>query len=281
MTAPARGGNQSEDDNGKARQRGDKRADKRADKRSDRRTDRSAEPKGSTRTNRRVRVRSTSAERAYERKRERGRRSSEEGRPTGGEKRSKGGGSGAGPHEPSARDVLLGSGALRSGKDALRGLTNRIATSRAPFVGTVVVVLVTGIVATLWLSIAAVGNSYRIQESKQRVQALSERKEDLLRSVSRMSSISEIRRRAAEMNMVPVSEVARLVPQPDGSVRVVGDPQPAEAPKPPPKRGGGAPDRSGGGADGGGDSPNGGTRRQPDASPEDSGQSSSDEPSVG
>ncbi|SDP44793.1 hypothetical protein SAMN04487905_104150 [Actinopolyspora xinjiangensis] len=259
MTASATGSDRSEN-SGRKRQRADGRPQAGAN----------------TRTNRRVR--SSSGERAYERKRERGRRSSE-GAPSSGEaKRSKGRGVDARSREPSAREVLLGSGALRSGREAFRALTNTIATSRVPFVGTVVVVLVTGIVATLWLSIAAVGNSYRMQESKQRVQALSERKEDLLRSVSRMSSIPEIRRRAVEMNMVPVSEVARLVPQPDGSVRVVGEPRPAEAP--PDERDTGPPEGENGG--------NGQEQRSNQPPPEHGSESSADpdrpesnEPSVG
>ncbi|ASU78221.1 hypothetical protein CDG81_07820 [Actinopolyspora erythraea] len=259
MTASAPGSDQSEN-SGRKRQRADRRPQSRAN----------------IRTNRRVR--SSSGERAYERKHERGRRSSEAAPSSGEAKRPKGRGVDRGSREPSAREVLLGSGALRSGREAFRALTNTIATSRVPFVGTVVVVLVTGIVATLWLSIAAVGNSYRMQESKQRVQTLSERKEDLLRSVSRMSSISEIRRRAVEMDMVPVSEVARLVKRPDGSVRVVGEPQPAEAP--PDERGTAVPE--------GEDGREGQERRSNQRAPErgsdssaDPDQPASNEPSVG
>ncbi|SFD77995.1 hypothetical protein SAMN04487819_103104 [Actinopolyspora alba] len=264
MTAAARGGDQSGGNDRGRRQRTENRNDS----------------KGSARANRRTHVRSSSGERAYERKQERGRRSSERAPSTGKQRRSAASGGATGSHEPSAREVLLGSGLLRSGRNALSSLSERIATSRVPFVGTVVVVLVTGIVATLWLSIAAVGNSYHMQESKQRVQALSERKEDLLRSVSRMSSISEIRRRAELMNMVPVSEVAHLVRQPDGSVRVVGEPRPAEEPESAPQGENSAPEgdeEQTGDGDSSGQSPPQRREESPDASE----QSSSNEASVG
>ncbi|MGJ7906118.1 hypothetical protein ACOQFL_06520 [Actinopolyspora sp. H202] len=263
MTAAARGGDQS-GGNGRGRRP---------------RTDNRTDSKGTIRANRRVHVRSSSGERAYERKQERGRRSSERNPSAGKQRRSTASGGATESHEPSAREVLLGSGLLRSGRESLVSLTERLATSRVPFVGTVVIVLVTGIVATLWLSIAAVGNSYHMQESKQRVQALSERKEDLLRSVSRMSSISEIRRRAERMNMVPVSEVAHLVRRPDGSIEVVGDPRPAEAPES--TQQGESGDSNGDGEDAGGGDSSG--QSQPQRQEESSGGSeqSSNEASVG
>ncbi|NYH78018.1 hypothetical protein FHR84_001340 [Actinopolyspora biskrensis] len=213
MTAPTRGGNEGERKSGRQRQR--------------------TEQRGNNRTNRRGRVRSATAERAYERKRERGKqpepRQSDErdserrGRRHGENRREK----------ESSRPGLSGSGILHSGAGAFYRLLSKVATSRAAFVGTAMVVLAAGIVTTLWLSIAAVSNSYRIQDSKERVQALTERKEDLMRSVSKMGSISEIQQRVEEMNMVPAPDPAHLVVAPDGSVRVVGEPSAAPMPDPP------------------------------------------------
>ncbi|WP_017974146.1 hypothetical protein [Actinopolyspora halophila] len=213
MTAPARGGNEGERKSGRQRQR--------------------TEQRGNSRTTRRGRVRSASAERAYERKRERGKptepRQADE-RDT--ERRGKHDGGNRGERGKS-RPELPGSGILHSGAGASYRLLSKVATSRAAFVGTAMVVLAAGIITTLWLSIAAVSNSYRIQDSKERVQALTERKEDLMRSVSKMGSISEIQQRVKEMNMVSAPDPAHLVVAPDGSVRVVGDPSAAPTPEPP------------------------------------------------
>ncbi|RRO16093.1 hypothetical protein EIL87_13565 [Saccharopolyspora rhizosphaerae] len=107
--------------------------------------------------------------------------------------------------------------------------------ARLPLVVVVMVVLATGLAATLWLSISAVSGSYRLQEGEARVNALNERKEQLQREVSSMGSTPEIQRRAEqELGMVKAPAPAHLVPQPDGSVVVVGEPEKATAPAPPP-----------------------------------------------
>ncbi|MBQ0924810.1 hypothetical protein [Saccharopolyspora endophytica] len=112
----------------------------------------------------------------------------------------------------------------------------RVSTlARLPLVVVVMVVLATGLASTLWLSISAVSGSYQLQEGESRVNALNERKEQLQRDVSTMGSTPEIQRRAEqELGMVKAPAPAHLVPQPDGSVVVVGEPEKATAPPPPP-----------------------------------------------
>ncbi|PRW64411.1 hypothetical protein [Actinopolyspora mortivallis] len=210
-TASARGGNRGERRRGRKRQRGEQRSEARVD--------------------RGGRVRSSSAERAYERKRERGEQAERHRANNSGGDVSTTTAKRATRAHDSGRSPSFGTGMVRPVREFAARVARRLAHSRAPFVGTVMVVLVSGVVATLWLSIAAVSNSYRIQDSKERVQALTERKEDLLRSVSRMSSISEVQRRVEEMNMVPAPEPAHLVVEPDGSVRLVGHPRAATAPE--------------------------------------------------
>ncbi|SFS33967.1 hypothetical protein [Saccharopolyspora flava] len=112
---------------------------------------------------------------------------------------------------------------------------DRVSTlARLPLVVVVMVVLATGLAATLWLSISAVSGSYRLQEGETRLNVLNERKEQLQRDVSTMGSTPEIQRRAEqELGMVKAPAPAHLVPQPDGSVVVVGEPEKAVAPPPP------------------------------------------------
>ncbi|MGI9004154.1 MAG: hypothetical protein ACR2GH_21320 [Pseudonocardia sp.] len=104
---------------------------------------------------------------------------------------------------------------------------------RAQFVLLVMVLLATGLVATLWLSTAAAADSYRLQDARAMARTLSERGERLHREVAVLGSAPELARRATELGMVPVQDPARLVVGPDGEVTVVGQPQPAAVPAPP------------------------------------------------
>ncbi len=115
-----------------------------------------------------------------------------------------------------------------------RQLPKKITQSNVPFVVTVMAVLTVGIAGTLWLSSSAVSNSYQLRQAQNRVNVLSERKEDLLRQVSVMNSAPALRKRAEELGLVMPEEAAHVVMHPDGSVSVVGDPQPAKAPPAPP-----------------------------------------------
>ncbi|MFR9730836.1 hypothetical protein ACL03H_16555 [Saccharopolyspora sp. MS10] len=114
-----------------------------------------------------------------------------------------------------------------------RQLQAKVATSRVPMVVAVMGLLAIGLVATLSLSIAAVGGSYRLQEVEQEVTALNEHREGLLREVSNLDSTPALQRKAIELGMVPPpGPPAHLVVQPDGSVRVIGEPEQASTPIP-------------------------------------------------
>ena len=104
---------------------------------------------------------------------------------------------------------------------------------RARFVLTVMVLLVAGLVATLWLSTAAAADSYRLQDARAQARTLSQQSERLHREVAAMAAAPELARRATELGMVQVQDPARLVVLPDGSVAVVGEPRAAVAPPPP------------------------------------------------
>jgi hypothetical protein len=105
-----------------------------------------------------------------------------------------------------------------------------VASGRASFVLTVMVLLGAGLVATLWLSTAATADSYRLQDARTAARELSERSERLHREVAALQSPPALAQRATQLGMVPAKNPARLVVAPDGGVRVVGEPVPAVAP---------------------------------------------------
>ncbi|GAA4829860.1 FtsB/FtsL family cell division protein [Saccharopolyspora rosea] len=168
----------------------------------------------------RQRTRSAAAERAYARREERRDRSQRDRRPrkqrTGVEERRP---------QPKAKR-----------RPARRQLQEKVTSSRAPLVVAGMALLATGLAATLWLSIATVSGSYRLQEGEARINALNEQREQLMREVSSLTSPPALQRRATtELGMVPGPPPAHLVPQPGGGVLVVGEPEKAKgAPAPPP-----------------------------------------------
>ena len=111
-------------------------------------------------------------------------------------------------------------------------LQSKVAASRVPFVVAAMGLLGAGLVSTLWLSIAAVSGSYELQQGESDINSLSEHKEQLMREVNGMDSTPALQRRASDLGMVPASEPARLVVNPDGSVTMVGEPKPAGRPAP-------------------------------------------------
>ncbi|WP_343945202.1 hypothetical protein, partial [Pseudonocardia zijingensis] len=104
---------------------------------------------------------------------------------------------------------------------------------RPQFVLLIMVLLVVGLVATLWLSTAAAADSYRLQDATAEARVLSEQAERLKQEVAVLGSAPELARRAGELGMVAVRDPARLVVAPDGGVVVVGEPRAAVAPPPP------------------------------------------------
>ncbi|MBE9374267.1 hypothetical protein IQ251_07380 [Saccharopolyspora sp. HNM0983] len=122
-----------------------------------------------------------------------------------------------------------------SGAKQKTKLQERVSSARLPQVVVVMAVLAIGLAATLWLAIAAVSNSYQLQQGEQTINTLNERREELMRDVSTMNSTPALERRVTqELGMVPGPAPAHLVVQPGGEVEVVGEPEEAQAPAPPP-----------------------------------------------
>ena len=115
----------------------------------------------------------------------------------------------------------------------LNGDPNDASAGRSQFVLLIMVLLGVGLVASLWLSTTAAADSYRLDSARQATRDLSERSESLRTEIASMQSAPALAQAASRMGMVQVSDVARLVAQPDGRVAVVGVPKAAVAPAPP------------------------------------------------
>ncbi|MCU1649903.1 MAG: penicillin-binding protein transpeptidase, partial [Pseudonocardia sp.] len=106
-------------------------------------------------------------------------------------------------------------------------------SGRSQFVLLIMVLFGVGLVASLWLSTTAAADSYRLDAARQATRDLSERSESLSTEIASMQSAPALAAAARQMGMVQVSDVARLVVRPDGSVQVVGAPKAAVAPAAP------------------------------------------------
>ena len=113
------------------------------------------------------------------------------------------------------------------------GEANDATSGRSQFVLLIMVLFGVGLVASLWLSTTAAADSYRLDAARQATRDLSERSESLRTEIASMQSAPALAAAARQMGMVQVSDVARLVVRPDGSVQVVGAPKAAVAPAAP------------------------------------------------
>ncbi len=104
----------------------------------------------------------------------------------------------------------------------------------APFVLLIMVLLASGLVATLWLSTAAAADSYRLEGARTGARDLSEQAEHLRRDVEAMQSAPSVAAGAARIGMVPGGTPSVLLVRPDGSTQLVGAPTPASAAPPGP-----------------------------------------------
>lgn len=116
---------------------------------------------------------------------------------------------------------------------AARGASAGASSGRPRFVVLMMLLLASGLVATLWLSTAAAADSYRLEDARTAAREMSEQSERLHREVASMSSPTSLAERASGLGMVPVQDSARLVVDTDGEVAVVGTPHAAVAPAPP------------------------------------------------
>ena len=114
-----------------------------------------------------------------------------------------------------------GPGDARRVADQRRRSAARENTGRAKFVLVVMVLLVSGLIATLWLSTAAAADSYALQAARERTASLTEQSEALRKEVTVLQSPGSLADRAAAQGMVRVTDPARLVVAPDGRVDVV------------------------------------------------------------
>jgi hypothetical protein len=113
------------------------------------------------------------------------------------------------------------------------GEANDATSGRSQFVLLIMVLFGVGLVASLWLSTTAAADSYRLDAARQATRDLSESSESLRTEIASMQSAPALAAAARQMGMVQVSDVARLVVRPDGSVQVVGAPKAAVAPAAP------------------------------------------------
>lgn len=124
--------------------------------------------------------------------------------------------------------------AARAGDRRPKRLRLRLPRSRTSFVLVLMALLAVGVAATLWLSTQAIAGSYRLDQLQETNSRLVEQTEQLQRQVTTQESPSSLAERARTLGMVPGGNPARLVVEPDGSIRVVGEPEVASAPAPPP-----------------------------------------------
>jgi hypothetical protein len=104
----------------------------------------------------------------------------------------------------------------------------------APFVLLIMVLLTSGLVATLWLSTAAAADSYRLDAARQATRDRTEEVERLHRDVAAMQSAPALAAAAQRIGMVPAGVPAVILVHPDGTSQVVGTPAKARAAAPPP-----------------------------------------------
>ena len=121
---------------------------------------------------------------------------------------------------------------LRVSRSAAK-LQEKVVGSRASLVVVGMSLLTVGLLATLWLSIAAVSGSYQLQQNEARINALNEQREQLMLQVSALDSTPALQREAERLGLVLAPPPAHLIPNPDGTATVVGDPEAAKAPAPP------------------------------------------------
>lgn len=107
------------------------------------------------------------------------------------------------------------------------GFKLRWPRSRASFVVLMMCLLAAGVATTLWLSTQAIADSYRLEQVRKDTAALTERQQQLQRAVAQDESASALSQHARDLGMVPGGDPARIVVNPDGSTRVVGDPKKA------------------------------------------------------
>lgn len=109
-----------------------------------------------------------------------------------------------------------------SRKKRLRLPAGLKSASRTPFVLLVMALLAAGVLATLFLSISAVSDSYRLDDAKKKTTDLTSRVEQLKADVAKGESPEVLYDEARRLGMVPAPDPARIKVNQDGSVSVTG-----------------------------------------------------------
>ena len=106
--------------------------------------------------------------------------------------------------------------------------------SRTPFVLLVMGLLAAGVLVTLFLSLSAVADSYRLEDAKKKTTDLTSRVEQLKADVAKGESPEVLYDQARKLGMVPAPDPGRLKVNPDGSVSLTGSPTAATTTTTPP-----------------------------------------------
>jgi hypothetical protein len=112
---------------------------------------------------------------------------------------------------------------------------------RTPFVLLVMALLAAGVLVTLFLSISAVSDSYRLEDAKKKTTDLNSRVEQLKADVAKGESPEVLYDEARKLGMVPAPDPGRIKVNPDGSVNLTGSPVPATTTTTPPPSSSSAP----------------------------------------
>ncbi|HVV19015.1 MAG TPA: hypothetical protein VHF06_06230 [Pseudonocardiaceae bacterium] len=104
---------------------------------------------------------------------------------------------------------------------------------RVSFVVLVMVLLIGGVVATLWFSTQATADAYKLEQAKNATNKLSSRVGQLQQQVAQQDSPQSLEQHARQLGMVPAPDVTHLVVGKDGKVTVIGTPSKAVPPPPP------------------------------------------------
>ncbi|HEX5407496.1 MAG TPA: hypothetical protein VFX16_34915 [Pseudonocardiaceae bacterium] len=105
--------------------------------------------------------------------------------------------------------------------------------SRVTFVVAVMVLLVGGVVATLWFATQATADAYRLEQAKNTTNQLQVQVGQLQQEVAQQDSPPSLAARAQQLGMVPAGDPAHLVVGTNGKVTVIGTPSAAQQPPPP------------------------------------------------
>lgn len=104
---------------------------------------------------------------------------------------------------------------------------------RVSFVVLVMVLLVGGVVATLYFATQATADAYKLERSKAETGQLSVRVGQLQQQVAQQDSPPSLAQKAKQLGMVPAGDPAHLVVGANGRVSMIGTPSVAQPPPPP------------------------------------------------